>query len=760
MRYQAGFAWSTLGYEKIIYINPRSSADGFVVPGFYPNDTLNVWGGSTYNNQSLTGKGWYTVNGTTGDGLWHSYEIHIDRNTCGGTADGVIDWWIDGVLVHNQTNAQFSCSNGPANMREIVFGENQSSPSNGGPRYLDYDDITISNTGYIGPINNGAPVAPTNVLAVDTPSDAGGSITLTWTPSVSQGVTEQRVYRGTPNCSSVALVQTFANNTTATWANTGLTNGTTYCYLVRSYNGVESANSGTSSTAPVDNTLSVLAPTNSLAVDTPNDSGGQIDVSWTPSVSANITEQRVLRSTVSGSGYALVTTISGNTTNAWRDTGRTNGTPYYYVIRAWNGSTESANSNEASASSADNSAPATLLLRELCDDADFAGRGWYDIILNPPSIDTAEAIPASSGSCKFMFSLGSTNPTQGAHLRHTFTNSDTVSLRFYTKHGPEWVGSGRSYHPHTFYFLTSVATAYNSPAFSPGTYYVEQNGGHPRMACADGQNIDQAQIGVDLTGTTQNRSVCGGNGILGFGGSGYLTSYYLVGTNYWNDLHVQTANVYFSDTPGTATYKGDWHYVEACFTMNSILAGVAQADGKWEYWHDGTKVIDVQNAVLRTATPRYGSPPTYQTNSMQFAQLLLDPYIGDGSPVQQSFWLDDIEIHNACNNGAGSRLTNPDPPAAPRNLTISKSGAGTGTVTSNPIGVNCGGTCVYAFDDGQVVALAAAAADGSTFVAWSGSGCGAQVTMSTDRSCTAQFDLGRNSFGQIGRSSRFGRDLE
>lgn len=57
-------------------------------------------------------------------------------------------------------------------------------------------------------------------------------------------------------------------------------------------------------------------------------------------------------------------------------------------------------------------------------------------------------------------------------------------------------------------------------------------------------------------------------------------------------------------------------------------------------------------------------------------------------------------------------------------LNVSKSGIGSGTVTSSPAGINCGADCSEAFDHGTSVTLTAAAAGGSVFLGWSGGGCG------------------------------------
>jgi Divergent InlB B-repeat domain len=58
-----------------------------------------------------------------------------------------------------------------------------------------------------------------------------------------------------------------------------------------------------------------------------------------------------------------------------------------------------------------------------------------------------------------------------------------------------------------------------------------------------------------------------------------------------------------------------------------------------------------------------------------------------------------------------------------RSLTVNKSGTGSGTVASEPAGINCGSTCSAKFAQGSKVTLKATAATGSTFTGWSGEGC-------------------------------------
>ena len=56
---------------------------------------------------------------------------------------------------------------------------------------------------------------------------------------------------------------------------------------------------------------------------------------------------------------------------------------------------------------------------------------------------------------------------------------------------------------------------------------------------------------------------------------------------------------------------------------------------------------------------------------------------------------------------------------------VETSGTGTGTVTSDPAGIDCGETCDAVFPQGASVTLTAAAGDGSVFTEWSGACSGA-----------------------------------
>ncbi len=77
-------------------------------------------------------------------------------------------------------------------------------------------------------------------------------------------------------------------------------------------------------------------------------------------------------------------------------------------------------------------------------------------------------------------------------------------------------------------------------------------------------------------------------------------------------------------------------------------------------------------------------------------------------------------------------------------LSVTRSGAGTGTVTSSPAGIACGTDCSESVTPGTQLTLSAAPATGSTFAGWGGACSGiaaCTVTVSAATSVTATFTL-------------------
>ena len=79
----------------------------------------------------------------------------------------------------------------------------------------------------------------------------------------------------------------------------------------------------------------------------------------------------------------------------------------------------------------------------------------------------------------------------------------------------------------------------------------------------------------------------------------------------------------------------------------------------------------------------------------------------------------------------------------PQRLTVTLEGTGKGSVSSNPIGIDCGSDCSFLFNYGSEVTLTAKPEDKYKFAGWSGACTGTDltctVTMDQTQSVSAQF---------------------
>lgn len=285
----------------------------------------------------------------------------------------------------------------------------------------------------------------------------------------------------------------------------------------------------------------------------------------------------------------------------------------------------------------------TVLFEEKFDDDSFGGRGWYD---GPAgTIDTTVHAPGSSSSFRCDFAVSATSCTVGKPSRHLFTASETVYMGFWLKFSDNWVGSGRAYHPHMFHFINDLDDQYVGPAHTYLTTYTEVVGGRAQLALQDSKNDDLAClirndgsfVGCNGDATTypftENRSVCACNGIVGdLDGRDCFPN----GDGTWYSSRSWGSSGAFVDTAGP-NYKADFHYVEVYFQMNSIQGGVGVPDGKIRWVQDGKTLISRDAILLRTAAHA----------TLSFIQFAMLPYIGDGSPIAQSFWVDDLVVATA-----------------------------------------------------------------------------------------------------------------
>ncbi|MEC0180297.1 S-layer homology domain-containing protein [Paenibacillus peoriae] len=202
-----------------------------------------------------------------------------------------------------------------------------------------YVKVTINSWSFFPAITefqlySNTPDAPTELAAIT----SDGQVTLNWSSVLD--ATSYKVYQGTsPGIYDAAPVAT-VNGTTTTL--TGLTNGTTYYFTVRSSN-----EHGDSSASNEVSAKPQIAPPTAPTGLTATAGNGQVTLSWN-SVSGAVTYD-VYKGTTLGSYESIpVATVSG-ATYSYTETGLTNGMTYFFVVKASNSGGNSDNSNEASA---------------------------------------------------------------------------------------------------------------------------------------------------------------------------------------------------------------------------------------------------------------------------------------------------------------------------------------------------------------------------------------------------------------------------
>ena len=182
------------------------------------------------------------------------------------------------------------------------------------------------------------PSVPTGVTA------APGTLKATISWSAAAGATGYNVKRSSTSGSGYTTEGAPYAAATSPFVSTGLASGTTYYFVVSAVNTIatcESVNSAEVSVLPSGNCTPPPAPhVTATSLD------GQVELTWT--ASAGVTSCDVARSVNSGTGYVSVATAS--TANHYTDINLSNGTTYFYVVTASNGSCSSANSTEVSAS--------------------------------------------------------------------------------------------------------------------------------------------------------------------------------------------------------------------------------------------------------------------------------------------------------------------------------------------------------------------------------------------------------------------------
>lgn len=280
-----------------------------------------------------------------------------------------------------------------------------------------------------------------------------------------------------------------------------------------------------------------------------------------------------------------------------------------------------------------------VLFTEPFDDADVGARGWYDM----DAFRTTAAVhaPGSAGAFECRFAPGASECAGGVPGRRLFDGVEELYISYWVRYSDDWVGSGRPYHPHEIHVMTNLDDRWAGPSWTHLTLYIEQLDLAGQVAIQDGRNVDgrcilrNDDVPVGCNGGPfasfafgEDRSVAACNGLVG---PVQLRDCYSLGGGSWYSARAWRAAV---PTLGAASGTGGWHFVETYVRLNRVEAGTGIADGAIHYAVDGVPLLELEGVLLRTG----------RHADMRFNQLLIAPYMGDGSPVAQTMWLDELTV--------------------------------------------------------------------------------------------------------------------
>lgn len=295
-------------------------------------------------------------------------------------------------------------------------------------------------------------------------------------------------------------------------------------------------------------------------------------------------------------------------------------------------------------------AKADLIFSESFENNNWSARGWYD---------GTDSVGVQSGghvgnALRWNWGDGATQPTGFSTIRNSFTQTDELFIEYYMKFDNGWRGSGLTYHPHMIHLQSVDDDIWQGLSRANNSIYLEAiseiNSPYniiPIIATQDFYRVNTT-YGTppnDLTATTETRSayhcntpasLSGATGICYNDGGGWYSA------NMWS-------------SPEIIIPKDQWVKVEAYFKKNTFGGGVANFDGTMQMWINDELAIDKSTVLY--ATNYY--------NTTQWDKIILAPWIGDGSPIAQSMWLDEFKIYDSLPSGGDT-----NPPSAPIGLNV------------------------------------------------------------------------------------------
>ncbi|MDR3709347.1 MAG: protease pro-enzyme activation domain-containing protein [Capsulimonadaceae bacterium] len=322
-RYANDFHDITSGYNGLTSSNPIYSA----APGY---DLTTGWGSFIGANliadMSAVTKSTATTLKSSLNPSTTGASVTFTATVTPTVPDGETVSFLDGTTVLG--SATTSGSVATLSTSTLSVGSHSITATYGGD--VDFDSSTSATLTQV--VNALPPSAPADLVA----TAGNAQVVLTWTAST--GATSYNIYRGSSKGGEGSTA--IGSATKTTYTDSSLINGTTYYYEVKAVNsGGLSPYSNEASATPQVPVASAPAGLVATAGDT------TITLTWTATQYA--ATYNVYRGTATGGESS--TAIGSTAKTTFTDTDLTNGTTYYYELKAIDAAGTSASSNEASA---------------------------------------------------------------------------------------------------------------------------------------------------------------------------------------------------------------------------------------------------------------------------------------------------------------------------------------------------------------------------------------------------------------------------